>query len=317
MDTLPPYGVIRNVFTLRNFAAAKILLLLIGAPDGKLLMTPGLLGKLIGFSTRTIWNGIDELVKSDLLSWRRYGSALFLRLKNGLDDEEEEEDVYNMHINAEKIQRIWRNLYDRSESSTNRAESSKNAAINAPDHDYHDDDDNISSSSSSDDHHDDGETNCKKEALFHQNRGSDTVSQIIDSTLNELGMNGDFTFSQVRKAAEGLPAKVVLKTMARCMMRQPEAPSYLVAALGNAHHDLRARSENETLENERLRAEIALGEALLAGKSIRFEALDQSKHFQHLAQTLWDIIQKRCRIKDEHRAEVQSIVKTMKGKLKM
>ncbi|NQS97810.1 MAG: hypothetical protein HQ591_05095 [candidate division Zixibacteria bacterium] len=273
MDTLPPYGVIRNIFTLRNFAAAKILLLIIDAPEGKLLTTPGLLCRLVGFSIRTIWNGIDELVKSDLITCRREGSALFLRLQDGLDDDDEEEDVYNMRRIVPKCRDFQQDFTDSSNSSTNRAESSPNREIPAVNHDYHDDD-NISSSSSDDDH-DDGENNRRNSAIFHRNQGSDAVSQIIESTLNELGMSGEFVFQQLREAAEGLPAKVVTKTMARCIMRQPGAPSYLVAALENAHRDLCARSENEMLEDERLRMEITLGEKLLAGKSIKFEALDQ------------------------------------------
>ena len=313
MDTLPPYGVIRNIFTLRNFAAAKILLLIVDAPEGKLLTTPGLLCRLVGFSIRTIWNGIDELVKSDLITCRREGSALFLRLQDGLDDDDEQ---YDMRRIVPKCRDFQQDFTDSANSSTNRAESSMNREIPAVNHDYHDDDD-ISSSSSSDDDHDDGENNRRNSAIFHRNQGSDAVSQIIESALNELGMEGGFIFRQVRSAAEGLPAKVVTKTMARCIMRQPGAPSYLVAALENAHRDLHALSENEMLEDERLRMEITLGEKLLAGKSIKFEALDQSKHFKHLAQPLWDMVQKRCLIDDGHYAEIQSIVEMMKRELKM
>ena len=302
---------LRILFSLSSLAAARVLLLLFEAPEHKLPTTIGVLHKLVGFSTRTVWRGIEELKRMELVSCHREGNALFIYLNNGFADDDQEECAEDAENNDETKPQYAPN---QAEMFSKFAQSSQNPA-DCPYIDDEEEDNNISSSSSSISIPVNYAKNAGKRAedpILRICKRKDEVSVIVLAALKELGIDRYFIFKRVREAAEGLPADMVKDIMERCIMRQPDSASYLVKALHNAHREIDEIKEKEEERLQSVMNELAVGEALLAGKSVPFNALYLSQNFPHLAKPLWDIDSRECILNEDYRDELQEIINGMR-----
>jgi len=324
--------VTEKVLTLKSAAAVKIAHLLLSSETGVIPVTWSMLAKILNCSQKAIRTGIDELREARVLQLGRNGSLIILNLR---DDEFESHVVYHsdrgVH-DVNSVQSLNRNAQSEESLSTvvEKSPKSRKSASKSQNHASKDvfpsskadidDDEDKSTSSSSSLKSAAGEQNhslkCKKDALKANLPADDhETAEIVLNALYELGMYRDHVFQKVMAAAAGLPPLTVARTLDKCLIRLPQSPVYLTKALEAAKRQLAEKADQDSIDEERLRREIKLGEQLLAGEKVKFERLGQSKHLKKFASPLYDPLKKQCLIDAEHRDLVREVVAELKAKI--
>ena len=331
MSLIELSGLTEKILALKSAAAVKIAHLLLKSQTGVIPATVPMLTRILNCSTKGVKSGLDELIGARVLTVGRTGTLIILNLRKEPSARsavhQSDNPVHEVNsVNPQVSLNLLVSAQPPSEEGLNRkspkiSSKSKNRApkgvFSSLEADIDDDDDKSTSSSSSlksapkPENH---TSKCKKDALDDFDLAAAIENTlIVNKTLDTLGMNRDFVFCRVLAATEDLPSALVKKTLDNCIIRLPQSPAYLTKALAQARLDHEKALQADRRETENLRHEIRLGEDLLTGKKLKFEHLDQSKHFKKFASPLYDPLGKYCLIDEEHREEVREVVNGLKA----
>ena len=309
-------NITERMMKLKSVTAVKIAHLILNMPGDSYLVTLPLLRHLLGCSTRALKTALDELQSANIVSVKRENGVLTMSLQRPHQSGTEivlntHNSVYGMHImredaplpsppeNGGEVSGVVEEKVEKEvvpvEKRTIYAQN------NAPPADMDEEEEEYSSSSSSLKSGIKSNIRYKKRKNDASDAAETNLSAVVESALEELGMNRPFIFTKVTEAARGMPVEMVKKTLEQCILCCAHSPSYLVKALTSA----RVKMLEDKRKTERRAAEdIYIGKRLKEGEGVKFSLLKLSPVFKDLADRLWDPEIQECRASAEHMPQV-------------